>query len=148
MTSHVVADAVSGGLLLIGSIFMLLAGIGVLRMPDLFMRMQAATKAATLGAGFMLLGVAVHFQDQAITARSLLVIAFLFLTAPVAAHMIARAAYSVGTPLWESTLTDELRDHRAEVAVRVVSGATAASVPPPKDEGRIAGEQRSADSEG
>jgi hypothetical protein len=62
--------------------------------------------------------------------------------------MIARAAYSVGTPLWESTLTDELRDHRAEAAVRVVSGATAASVPPPKEEGRMAGENRSADSEG
>jgi multicomponent Na+:H+ antiporter subunit G len=106
------SEALSAALLVIGSVFMLLAGIGVVRMPDLFMRMQAATKAATLGAGCMLLAVAVHFQDLAVTARAILVTAFVLLTAPVAAHVIARAAYSVGVPLWEGTLCDELRQQR------------------------------------
>lgn len=104
------SDIISAALIVIGGAFMLLAGVGILRMPDLFMRMQAATKAATLGAGCMLLAVAVHFGELTVVARALLVIAFILLTAPVAAHMIARAAYSVGTPLWEGTITDELRD--------------------------------------
>ena len=105
-------DIVAGILLLIGGLAMLLAGFGVLRMPDLFMRMQAATKAATLGVGCTLLAVAVHFGELGVTTRSLLIIAFLFLTAPVAAHVIARAAYSIGVPLWEASLYDELRDAR------------------------------------
>lgn len=107
------SEAISGSLLILGGLFMLLAGVGVVRMPDLFMRMQAATKAATLGTGCMLLAVAVHFGDLAVTTRAVLVTIFVFLTAPVAAHVIARAAYSVGVPLWEGTLCDELRDDRA-----------------------------------
>lgn len=105
-------DLATALFLLIGSAFMLLAGVGVVRMPDLFMRMQAATKAATLGAGCMLLAVAVHFGELHVATRALLITAFLFLTAPVAAHLIARAAYSVGTPLWRGTLVDELRAAR------------------------------------
>jgi multicomponent Na+:H+ antiporter subunit G len=104
------SDYVSGILLVIGGFAMLLAGVGVLRMPDLFMRMQAATKAATLGVGCALLAVAAHFGELGVTTRSLLIIAFLFLTAPVAAHVIARAAYSIGVPLWEASVYDELRD--------------------------------------
>jgi multicomponent Na+:H+ antiporter subunit G len=103
-------DILCALLLLLGGVFMLLAGVGVLRMPDLFMRLQAATKAATLGVGCVLLAVALHFGDLTTVVRALLVIAFVFLTAPVAAHMIARAAYSVGTTLWDGTLVDELRD--------------------------------------
>jgi multicomponent Na+:H+ antiporter subunit G len=99
-------------LLVVGSLFMLLAGLGVLRLPDLFMRLQATTKASTLGVGCMLLGLAVHFQDLGVTTRAVLVMAFFFLTAPVGAHMIARAGYAMGVPLWEGTLTDELRDAR------------------------------------
>jgi multicomponent Na+:H+ antiporter subunit G len=109
-------DLFTALLAVVGGLFMLLAGVGVLRMPDLFMRMQAATKGATLGAGCMLLSVAVHFGDLAVATRALLVIAFLLLTAPVAAHMIARAAYSVRTPLWEGTIADELRDSEPQSA--------------------------------
>jgi len=109
-------DILCAALLLVGALAMLLAGVGVVRMPDLFMRMQAATKAATLGTGCMLLAVAVHFDDMGVTTRALLVTAFVFLTAPVAAHVIARAAYSVGVPLWEGTLCDELRDQKQRAA--------------------------------
>lgn len=105
------SEAVSYFFLLVGGAFLLLAAVGLIRMPDLFSRMQAATKAATLGAGCMILAVAVYFSDVGVTVRSLLVIIFFFLTAPVAAHMIGRAAYFVGVPLWEGTLVDELRDN-------------------------------------
>ncbi len=109
-------EMLSSLLLIVGALAMLLAGVGVVRFPDLFTRMQAATKAATLGAGCMLTAVAVHFDEVGVTTRALLVTAFLFLTAPVAAHVIARAAYSVGVPLWEGTLCDQLREHRKDAA--------------------------------
>jgi len=99
----------TAGLMVAGATVMLLAAVGLLRMPDLYSRMQAATKASILGAGCLLLAVAVHFADLAITARALLVIVFVFLTAPVSGHMIGRAAYFVGVPLWEGTAVDELR---------------------------------------
>jgi multicomponent Na+:H+ antiporter subunit G len=96
-------------LMITGGAFLLLAAIGIIRMPDLYSRIQAATKAATLGVGCIILALAIHFVDLGITVRALLVIAFLFLTQPVAAHMIGRAAYFVGVPLWENTIMDELR---------------------------------------
>lgn len=105
-------DVVVAGLVLLGGSFMLLGGIGVVRMPDLFMRMQAATKAATLGVGCMLVAVAIHFDDLAVTTRALLVAVFVLITAPVGAHVIARAAYSVRVPLWSGTLHDDLEHDR------------------------------------
>ena len=103
--NEVIADA----LLLLGASFLLLAAIGVLRMPDLFMRMSAATKGTTLGIACMLLAVGIYFPGLGITTRAVATIAFFFLTAPVAAHMIGRAAYFIGVPLWEGTVRDELR---------------------------------------
>lgn len=95
-------------LLLSGAAFMLLSAVGILRMPDLYMRMSAATKASTLGAAAMMLAAAVYFGESGITARAVATIIFLLLTAPIAAHMIGRAAYFTGVPLWEKTKFDEL----------------------------------------
>lgn len=97
-------------LMILGGLLMLLAAVGVVRLPDVFMRMQAATKASALGAGLMVLAVAIFFGDLGTVMRAVLVIAFIFLTAPVSAHLIGRAAYFVGVPLWEGTVIDELRD--------------------------------------
>lgn len=97
-------------LLLIGGIFSLLAAVGLLRFPDLFMRMQASAKGGTLGVGLLIFAVAVYFGELGVTTSALLIMAFFFLTAPVAAHIIARAAYFVGVPLWERTVRDEMRD--------------------------------------
>ena len=96
-----------------GTAFMVLAAVGVTRLPDLFTRMQAATKAGAAGAGLLLIAVAVAFSDFGLTLQALLVAAFVVLTAPVAAHTIARAAYRRGVPLWEGTRIDELREARA-----------------------------------
>jgi multicomponent Na+:H+ antiporter subunit G len=105
----VASEIITASLLVIGAAFLLLAAVGVTRLPDLFSRMQSSTKAATLGVGSMLLAVAVYFGDMKTLTRALLAIAFVFLTAPVAAHMIGRAAYFVGVPLWEGTIIDQLR---------------------------------------
>jgi multicomponent Na+:H+ antiporter subunit G len=127
------SERISAVLLVVGASFMLLAGLGVLRLPDLFMRLQAATKASTLGVGCLLLGVAVHFQDLAVTARAVLVIAFFFLTAPVGAHVTARAAYAVGVPLWKGTITDELR-HRRRATEKPAPDDSAELPSPPVEE--------------
>lgn len=103
------SEVMTAVLLFVGTIFTLLAAIGILRMPDVFMRMQVATKAATLGVACVALAAATHFGDLATTARSLLIVLFLYLTAPVAAHTIGRAAYVAGAKLWEGTIIDELR---------------------------------------
>lgn len=91
----------------IGSLLMLLAAIGLLRFPDLFTRMHAATKVGTVGIIFMVLSVAVFFGDFGLTVRAFLVIAFFFLTAPIAAQIIGRSAYIIGVPFWEKTVCDE-----------------------------------------
>lgn len=104
-------EVVTAVLILIGTAFMFVAGIGIVRMPDLYTRMSATTKVATLGVGSALLAVAVYFNELGVTSRALATIAFVFLTAPVAAHMIGRAAYFTGVPLWEGTVLDELRGH-------------------------------------
>jgi multicomponent Na+:H+ antiporter subunit G len=101
-------EVISAVLLLIGVLFMLIAAFGVLRMPDIFLRMSASTKAATLGVGGVLLAAAVHFRELGIASRAIAIIVFALLTVPVAAHMIGRAAYRNRVGLWSGTVLDEL----------------------------------------
>jgi multicomponent Na+:H+ antiporter subunit G len=115
------AEGISLVLLLLGAVFMLLAAIGMVRMPDVLTRMHSSTKSATLGVGLIMLGVALTFSDFAIGVRAFAIVIFLFVTAPVAAHMIARAAYLSGVPLWEGTLSDELRG-RYDPVTHILSG--------------------------
>jgi multicomponent Na+:H+ antiporter subunit G len=97
-------------LIIIGATLMFPAALGIVRLPDIYMRISAATKAATLGAGCLLLAVAVHFRDPGVTGRAIAVIIFIFLTSPVGAHMLGRAAYLNGAPLWYKTRVDDLKD--------------------------------------
>ena len=102
-------ETVSGILFLAGAILGLLAAVGVLRMPDVFTRMQASTKAATLGLGCLLAGLAIQLPEVSVVIRAGSIGAFVMLTTPVAAHVIARAAFLTGVPLWKGTLIDERR---------------------------------------
>lgn len=97
-------------LISVGALFVLLAAIGLLRMPDLFLRISVSTKAATLGVGMILAGMALHFLETSITTRAIAIIVFLLLTAPIGAHLIGRASYFIGVPLWKKSLLDELKD--------------------------------------
>ena len=100
-------EAVVAVFMVTGGLFMLMAGLGVLRFPDLYTRISAATKASTLGAGFSLIALAVHFSDESVTSRALATIGFVVITSPVSAHLISRAAYLVGIPLWKKSVADE-----------------------------------------
>lgn len=91
----------------LGTVLMLIAGLGLVRMPDLPTRMHASSKAGTLGAALVMVAVALHFGGG-VAVRALLVSLFLFLTAPVASHLLARAAYRAGVPLSGETVIDEL----------------------------------------
>ncbi|WP_111413261.1 monovalent cation/H(+) antiporter subunit G [Billgrantia lactosivorans] len=115
-------EILKGGLLLVGAIFMFLAALGLVRLPDLLTRMHATTKAATLGASLIMLAVALHFGEVAVVARALGVILFIMMTAPVAAHVIGRAGYFVGSRLWHGTVKDELRPNYDPLTHELKSG--------------------------
>ncbi len=129
-------DVITAALMIVGAFFMVMAGLGVLRMPDLFLRMSASSKASTLGSGALLLAVAVHFGSVGVTTRAVATIVFLLLTTPIAAHMLGRAGYFVGVKLVETTVIDELagqydlRSHR----LRSKQPATA---PPESDQPQV-----------
>jgi len=97
--------------LLAGTALIFLAALGLLRMPDLLTRMHATTKSGALGAGLMVAAVAVYFVDDfAVTIRAVAIVVFIIVTGPIAAHVIGRASYFVGVPLWEGTIKDELKN--------------------------------------
>jgi multicomponent Na+:H+ antiporter subunit G len=94
-------------LTLTGSIFLFLGALGVLRMPDLYNRMQAGTKATTLGTMLTLLGIGIcHYEWL---GQAFILILFIALTNPISSHALARAAHFRGIPLTEKSVTDKLR---------------------------------------
>jgi multicomponent Na+:H+ antiporter subunit G len=95
----------------------------MVRMPDVLTRMHSSTKSGTLGVGLIMIGVALFFGDFAIGVRAIAIVIFMFSTTPVSAHMIARAAYLSGVPLWEGTLSDELSG-RYDPETHSLSGET------------------------
>ena len=102
-------DLITAVVWLGGSAFALLAALGVLRMPDVFTRMQASTKASTLGLGCLLVGATLQMGDLGSFIRAAAIGAFVLLTTPVAGHVIARASYYADVPLWKGTVLDERR---------------------------------------
>ncbi|MCC5811398.1 MAG: monovalent cation/H(+) antiporter subunit G [Ectothiorhodospiraceae bacterium] len=104
------SEVMSAFFLLVGAGFVLIGALGVIRMPDLMLRMHTTTKAGALGGGLIAIGAGLFFADASIMVRAVAILAFVVLTAPIAAHIIGRAAYFVGVPLWERTVTDELRE--------------------------------------
>ena len=100
-------------LLIIGALFSFLAALGILRLPDLYTRMHAASKAGVVGAGLILLAVGMVSFDGAVLLRAILGILFLLLTTPVAAHLLARAAYRAGTRPSGATVINDLEQDNA-----------------------------------
>lgn len=132
------SDLIAGALMLTGAFFVLVSALGAVRMPDLFMRMHAATKAGTLGAGLVLASAVVVFATTAVTTKAVLVLLFLLLTTPVAAHVLGRAAYYDGVPLWDRTEVDALKGKydEAEAANPGPTGPPEGLDAPPDDEHR------------
>lgn len=119
---------VAGLLMIGGTAFMLIAALGLLRLPDLYTRMHAVTKAGTLGIGLVLVAAAVAFGEVSVATRALVALLFVLLTAPVSAHMIGRAGYLGNVPLWDGTAFDDWQagyeDLRREGESDAVSDAT------------------------
>lgn len=109
-------DIPVGVLLVTGAAFMLLSAIGILRLPDVFLRMHALTKAGTFGVTGVVLAVILHFRNLEVLGPGLLVILFFFITFPVSGHLIGRAAYFMGIRGGERTRPDELADALAAPA--------------------------------
>ncbi|NLC49173.1 MAG: Na+/H+ antiporter subunit G [Bacteroidales bacterium] len=103
-------DIFSIFLIIIGTALMFVSAIGIIRLPDFYLRMSAITKAATLGLFLLLIGLALYFNILGLTIKSVIIIILVLLTNPVGAHAIARAAYMNGTKLWEGNIIDELKE--------------------------------------
>ncbi|AWC23118.1 Mrp complex subunit G1 [Aminobacter sp. MSH1] len=95
-------------LVLTGAFFLFSAGLGLLRMPDTFTRIQAGTKASTLGNILVLAGLGFYHPDWAL--KLLVVAYFVLMTNPLSSHALSRAAHAIRTPMAPSTMVDALRE--------------------------------------
>lgn len=102
-------DIIVGVLAFFGALFVFFAAVGMLRMRDTYLRISVTTKAATLGIGLLLVASALHSYELATTAKVFAIILFLFLTAPVSAHLVGRTSYFSGVKLWKNSVMDDMK---------------------------------------
>jgi len=100
-------ELVSKIFMIIGALFFTLGGLGILRMPDTFNRIQAGTKASTLGAFSLVLGVGLYQTDW--LPKAILIIIFIAISNPVGSSVLAKAAYKAN-PKPNNLISDELAD--------------------------------------
>ena len=105
------AELIGSIVVLIGAVFLFSAGLGMLRMPDAFTRIQAGTKASTLGNTLVLVGIAFYHPDWSL--KLLIVVYFVLMTNPISSHALARAAHHRGVPMAGDMNADALRDAEA-----------------------------------
>ena len=105
-------DVIGYALITLGSFFYFLGGLGMFRMPDVYNRLQAGTKATTLGSFSVLIGVGI--VEPSYLLKTLLIVAFIALTNPVGSSVLARSAYLRGVKPFEGTRVDEYKggEHR------------------------------------
>jgi len=95
---------------IIGVVFDLFGCIGLIRLPDVYNRLQSATKSVTLGTCSILFGLFIKFGFSAIGIKALVAIPLLFLASTVAAHALVRGSYKYGIKLWDKTVIDDYKD--------------------------------------
>ena len=94
-------------LIMIGIFFNISGCIGLVRLPDVYNRLQASTKCVTLGTILLLIGVALISDVAALNAKAIICAVFILITSPTAAHAIAKGAYASGVKLWENSVVDK-----------------------------------------
>ena len=119
--SVTVSEIIAAVLILIGTFFSFLSAVGLIRLPDVYTRSHAASKSTTLGVLCTLVGTLLYFliTDGYFSIRLLLGIFFVFLTAPVSAHVICRSAYRSKVKLTENSVQDDLKDYLAEKQIKL-----------------------------
>ncbi|MBO6893629.1 MAG: monovalent cation/H(+) antiporter subunit G [Roseibium sp.] len=105
---NAIVEIITGLMLISGAAFALAASIGLIRLKDVYMRTHAASKAGTLGSGVMLLALAVDAGTLGVVTRAVAGVVFFLLTAPVSAHLLAKAAYAAGYRPCADTKIDAL----------------------------------------
>src|SRR5690606_8729126 len=115
-------DIIIGIFSTIGALSILFASIGILRMPDFYLRLSVTVKAGTLGIGFLLMCAGIIFPDVSVTTKVIAIVFFLVLTAPVAAHMVARTAYHKKVPLWKDTIIDAFEGEQDDRECKRIGG--------------------------
>ncbi len=104
------AEIASNILAIAGAFFAFVAALGVLRLPDLYTRMHASSKATTFGMGLLVLAVAIRHPSAETWLKAVLIILFLVLTTPVATHLLVRVAYRLNVPRAANSRYDELAE--------------------------------------
>jgi len=104
------SDVIGYILIVAGILFDIFGCIGLVRFPDVYNRLQASTKCVTLGTVLLLIGVAVLTGVGAIAAKALICAVFILITAPTAAHAIAKGSYAAGVSLWENSVVDKYKE--------------------------------------
>jgi len=104
-------EIASAILIVFGVLFILISAIGLIRLPDFYIRVSAITKAATVGVASIMIGVAIYYNDVGVAVKATAIVLFLLITSPIASHIIGRAAYEDGVPLWKKTAFNEYRDY-------------------------------------
>jgi multicomponent Na+:H+ antiporter subunit G len=102
------AHYLAASLIVLGSLFALVGAIGIVRLPDVYSRSHAASKAGTIGSGLAMLAIAVSAPEIYVATRAIAGLLFFLLTAPVAAHLLMRAAYKAGYPMWSGAVVDAM----------------------------------------
>lgn len=105
---------VSTVLYIIGVLFNLFGAFGLLRLPDIYNRLQAATKCVTLGTCMILLGVFIDYGFSGLGTKALICIIFIMFTSPTAAHAISRGSHIFGIKLWKNSVVDKLAEDESE----------------------------------
>jgi|AACY02.3.fsa_nt_gi multicomponent Na+:H+ antiporter subunit G len=100
-------DIAASLVLLIGGAFCLIAALGVIRMPDVFMRMHASTKAGTLGVGLIGFATALLVSQTGFVLKAVVIVAFIIITAPIGSHLLGRAAFRAETKVFQATTEDD-----------------------------------------
>jgi multicomponent Na+:H+ antiporter subunit G len=100
------------GVVFVGVLFDLFGCIGLIRLPDVYNRLQAATKCVSLGTCGIMLGIFIMEGFSALGVKALVAIPFIFVTAPTAAHALARGAHISGVPLWRKSVCDKYEEEK------------------------------------
>jgi len=118
-----IGNILAGLFVVLGASFALVAAIGILRLPDFYTRVHAASKAGTVGSALALVALAIVSDQAAEVLRAIAAIVFFFLTAPISAHLLGRAAYTAGYRMWEGSVLNEMKEFQESGQVRSAPSA-------------------------